>query len=340
MAELKLANLSKRFASQLVVNGLNLSIKQGEFVSILGPSGCGKTTVLRMLAGFEKPSAGSIQNGDAFLASQNLYVPPEKRRISMVFQSYALWPHKNVFDNVAYPVQLKKQSQRVVREATNRALSLVEMQNYGQRQVHELSGGQKQRVALARALVSEPEIILLDEPLANLDRHLRATMEDHFREFHKRTGATLIYVTHDQSEAMSLSERIAVLHQGHLQQWDTPENLYQKPNNQWVAEFIGQGSLVYVSNAPAQKELSSEQLQQGLCAKSDAATAVIIRPQQILIESGGIEYQVKRSIFRGSHYEVHLEHPQLGSLCAHSQSMIKPSKTCPIKLKSGWALSS
>lgn len=340
MAKLNLSNLSKYFAQQAAVQELDLTVQAGEAISLLGPSGCGKTTVLRMIAGLETPCQGSIKHGDDYLAKPAYSLAPEKRRIAMVFQAYALWPHLNVFDNIAYPLKLKKYSQNKIRQMVNSALDIVALKGYGERNIHALSGGEKQRVALARAWVSEAQIILLDEPLANLDRHLRGTMEQHFRDFHQRTHATLIYVTHDQSEAMALSDRIAVLHQGRLQQYDSPQNLYQKPHNRWCADFIGEGSIVHVhGNIAAHQMLSAATLQHNITMQSSHSTPVVIRPQHISIHSGGnLHYQVQACVFKGSHYALQLTHPEFGELLAHSPTPLSTGQKCALELLQGWSV--
>ncbi|MDO5679550.1 MAG: ABC transporter ATP-binding protein [Pelistega sp.] len=257
MAELILDAVTKRFAQTPVVNEVSLKIEPGTFVALLGPSGCGKTTVLRMIAGFERVDAGRILLDGQVLSSAQHYTPPEQRQMSMVFQSYALWPHMNVADNIGYALKLKKISGRAYEDQVNEALEAVNMQGLAKRMPSELSGGQRQRVALARCLVSAPKVVLLDEPLANLDQHLRASMEQTFREFHQRTGAIFIYVTHDQAEAMALADKIAVMHQGKIVQYDTPENLYRQPETEWTARFIGQGSILYSTTEPVRSEPAS-----------------------------------------------------------------------------------
>jgi iron(III) transport system ATP-binding protein len=214
VAELILERLNKVFGEQAVVRDLNLTIPEGAFTALLGPSGCGKTTTLRILAGLEHLSSGRLLLGDRLLADARVHMPPETRDMGMVFQSYALWPHMTVAENVGYPLKLRKVNGAARQKQVMEALDVVELGAYAGRSPQALSGGQRQRVALARCLVSEPEVVLLDEPLANLDRHLRATMEQTFREFHRRTGATFVYVTHDQAEAMALASHIAVMHQG------------------------------------------------------------------------------------------------------------------------------
>lgn len=241
MADVKISSVTKKFGNVYAVNKFDALIRDGEFVSILGPSGCGKTTILRMIAGFEKATEGEILIGDQVMskAGDGIFVPPEKRRIGMVFQSYAVWPHMNVFDNVAYPLKIAKVPAEKLKERTTRALALVHLEEYAARFPNQLSGGQQQRVALARALVAEPELLLLDEPLSNLDAKLRESMRFEIKELQKELGITVIYVTHDQAEAMAMSDRIIVMHKGVIQQIDAPTRIYENPVNPTVADFIG-----------------------------------------------------------------------------------------------------
>lgn len=224
MAKLILNRLSKSFGagSKPAVDDVSLTVRDGGFLALLGPSGCGKTTVLRMIAGFEQPTDGSVLLGERVLADAGSMVPSERRNMAMVFQSYALWPHMSVADNAGYPLKVRGISGEKYREKVRQALTAVRLESFADRRPAELSGGQRQRVALARCLVTEPDVVLLDEPLANLDRHLRQEMEETFREFHARSGATMIYVTHDQAEAMALATDVAVMSHGKLLQVAPP----------------------------------------------------------------------------------------------------------------------
>lgn len=305
MAELKLEKVSKRFGEQAVVQDLSLLIPEGAFTALLGPSGCGKTTTLRMIAGLEPLSQGRLFLGDRLLADDQHHTPAEDRHMSMVFQSYALWPHMTVAENVGYPLKLKKIKGDAWKKKVMAALEVVELEDYAQRRPQDLSGGQRQRVALARCLVSEPDVVLLDEPLANLDRHLRATMEQTFREFHRRTGATFVYVTHDQAEAMALASHIAVMHQGKLMHWGSPQDLYQHPSNAWVASFIGQGSILRLALSGGERHVTAQQLQQAWQQNQQVATKqVLIRPEHVRVDPHGISVQVQRCIYQGERYWV------------------------------------
>ena len=244
MAAVTLRQLSKRFGDIVAVQGVNLDVSDGELVAVLGPSGCGKTTLLRMIAGFERISAGEIAfNGETVSAADH-HVPPERRRVGIVFQSYALWPHMSVEANVGYPLRVAKVNGVEYRRRVDAALETVGLCGLENRRPADLSGGQRQRVALARCLVMEPSLVLLDEPLANLDVHLRAAMEDEFIAFHENTGATMVYITHDQAEAMALADRVAVMDEGRLVQVAEPRTLYERPATAMVADFIGQGVVV------------------------------------------------------------------------------------------------
>jgi iron(III) transport system ATP-binding protein len=241
VAEVTISKVTKKFGEVTAVDGFDALIKHGEFISILGPSGCGKTTMLRIIAGFEKATEGEVRLGDLLVSSsdEGTFVPPERRNIGMVFQSYAVWPHMNVFDNVSYPLKIKKCGKAEIEERTMRALDLVHLNEYAHRFPNQLSGGQQQRVALARALVGEPRLLLLDEPLSNLDAKLRETMRFEIKELQKKLDVTVIYVTHDQAEAMAMSDRIIVMHNGKIQQVDKPTKIYEDPVNATVADFIG-----------------------------------------------------------------------------------------------------
>ena len=239
MSTVTIKNVTKSFGSNVVLSEFNETFGDGEFVTLLGPSGCGKTTMLRIISGFEKPTAGEVYIGDQLVSGGNTFVPPEKRGIGMVFQSYAVWPHMNVFENVAYPLQIQKQPKEKIWEAVGKVLETVHLSQYAERLPNQLSGGQQQRVALARALVAEPRLLLLDEPLSNLDAKLRESMRFEIKEIQQRTGITVVYVTHDQTEAMAMSDRIFLINRSVVQQCGTPQDIYNRPANQFVADFLG-----------------------------------------------------------------------------------------------------
>jgi iron(III) transport system ATP-binding protein len=244
MAHISIRRLAKRFDAQNAVHGLDLDIEDREFVTLLGPSGCGKTTTLRLLAGLAAPDAGEIAIDGHVVSSPRHVVPPERRHMGMVFQSYALWPHMSVFENVAFGLTLQRASRSEVRKRVEHALAMVGLETLEKRTPGALSGGQQQRVALARSLVTEPSILLLDEPLSNLDAKLRERMRVELKELQRRTGITFVYVTHDQAEAMALSDRIAVMNGGLLQQYAAPRVLYERPANRFIADFMGAANLL------------------------------------------------------------------------------------------------
>src|ERR1700727_1753522 len=238
-SKLSLIGLGKKFGSVPAVTDVTLSLSPGEFVSLLGPSGCGKTTTLRMIAGFMKPTAGRIEVNGQVVSSPASVVAPERRGMSMIFQSYAIWPNMTVGQNVAFGLKLRKISSSEVSERVNRILDTVQLRHLKDRYPAELSGGQQQRVALARAIVIEPEVLLLDEPLSNLDANLREEMRSEIRRLHDAFRITTVYVTHDQSEAMVTSDRIVVMNHGRIEQVDDPVSLYNHPRTRFVAGFIG-----------------------------------------------------------------------------------------------------
>ncbi|MBQ9198220.1 MAG: ABC transporter ATP-binding protein [Clostridia bacterium] len=239
MATVTIKHVTKAFGDNVVLKEFNETFGDGEFITLLGPSGCGKTTMLRIIAGFEKPTDGELYIDDQLVSGGKTFIPPEKRSIGMVFQSYAVWPHMNVFDNVAYPLTIKKVPKAKIREDVERVLGIVHLSQYAQRFPNQLSGGQQQRVALARALVAAPKLLLLDEPLSNLDAKLRESMRFEIKEIQRQLGITVVYVTHDQTEAMAMSDRIFLINRGVVQQSGTPEEIYNHPANQFVADFLG-----------------------------------------------------------------------------------------------------
>jgi iron(III) transport system ATP-binding protein len=238
MAFIEIQSLFKRFKDVVAINHIQLEINKGEMLTLLGPSGCGKTTTLRCIAGLETPEEGDIVIDGKPLISQG-FVPPSKRGIGMVFQNYAVWPHMKVFNNIVYGLKIEKISRQKIRERAQQVLSLVGLQGLQDRYPAQLSGGQQQRVALARALVSNPKVLLLDEPLSNLDAKLREELRFEIKSLVKRMGITAVYVTHDQAEAMVISDRIAVMDSGNIVQIGTPQKIYKKPANKFVADFIG-----------------------------------------------------------------------------------------------------
>jgi iron(III) transport system ATP-binding protein len=245
-ARIEITNLTVRYGDVVAVDGVSLTVEQGEHVTLLGPSGCGKTTTLRAIAGLEEPSGGTIRIAGAtvYSAAEGRNVPAEKRGISMVFQSYAVWPHMSVFDNVAYGLRVRNQSRTDIAREVERALELVQMRDFATRSAALLSGGQQQRVALARAIAFSPTVLLFDEPLSNLDAKLRAEMRVELRDLQRRLGVTSVYVTHDQEEALAISDRVVVMHVGGIEQIGTPQDIYNRPKTRFVADFVGSANLI------------------------------------------------------------------------------------------------
>jgi iron(III) transport system ATP-binding protein len=246
MTRLSLSSVSKSFAAVHAVNSVDLEIAEGEFVALLGPSGCGKTTLLRLIAGLERPEQGTIAFDGEVVAGTGRFVDPEDRRLGMVFQSYALWPTMTVAENIGFGLRVRGRSRRERDIAVERAMQTVKLDGLGGRRPSQLSGGQRQRVALARCLALEPRLILLDEPLANLDAHLRSSVLEELRRIHREVGATFVLVTHDQSEAMQVADRVIVMNAGRIEQVGTPEALYATPATDMVARFIGESTVVPV----------------------------------------------------------------------------------------------
>jgi iron(III) transport system ATP-binding protein len=314
--------LTKRYGDVAAVERLSLEVEPRELVALLGPSGCGKTTTLRLVAGFLTPEAGEIWVGDRRLSAPGSVVPPERRRMAMIFQSYALWPHLTVARNVGYGLRFKPEMSRAEREARVREmLRVVQLEGYGSRYPGELSGGQQQRVAVARALVVEPEILLLDEPLSNLDANLREEMRFEIRRLHERFGITTLYVTHDQAEAMVISDRIAVLQRGRVVQAGTAEELFEQPRTRFVADFIGRTNIVdAVADGP--DAVSCRGLRLRVEPRADLKTgqrvAVSIRPHEITLHAGAAAPGAGLNVARGRvlqlaylgdavHYQVQVE---------------------------------
>jgi iron(III) transport system ATP-binding protein len=290
MASITIDNIIRTFENGFtILEGFTQTFEDGGFVTLLGPSGCGKTTLLRLIAGFDKPTQGEIRIGDQIVCSGRKFVPPEKRNVGMVFQSYAVWPHMTVFQNVAYPLKIKKMSKAVIREKVEKVLESVHLSQYSDRIPSQLSGGQQQRVALARALVAEPELLLLDEPLSNLDAKLRETMRFEIKELQRAYKITVVYVTHDQTEAMAMSDKVIVMNKGLVQQVGTPMEIYRRPANQFVAAFVGKVNFIRGEVKNGKIEMPSLNQSLPYDGPLKGKVVVTVRPENISIsqEPGG-----------------------------------------------------
>jgi multiple sugar transport system ATP-binding protein len=289
MTRIRLENISKTFGKTTVVHDLDLSIEDGEFFTIVGPSGCGKTTVLNMIAGLETPTGGSILFDDKPVNE----LPPKERDVAMVFQSYALYPHMSVYENIAFPLKMKKAGKEIIDTEVRRVASLLDLDELLARKPKELSGGQRQRVALGRAMVRKPKVFLMDEPLSNLDVRLRTGMRAEIKLLHQKLGITTVYVTHDQAEAMGLSERIAVLHEGTIQQVGAPLEVYQKPINLFVAGFIGSPPMNMIrgrvrSRNPLEIDCNGTVIKpRTTVAQKTDSIVVGIRPEDVTVVAAG-----------------------------------------------------
>ena len=303
-------NIVKSFNDSLVLKGINLSIHENEFVTLLGPSGCGKTTLLRILGGFISQNEGHVYFDDIEISN----VPPYKREINTVFQRYALFPHMNVFDNIAFGLRIKKQDKNTIEQKVKKMLKLVNLEGYEDRPVTLLSGGQQQRVAIARALVNEPMVLLLDEPLGALDLKLRKEMQIELKKIQQEVGITFIYVTHDQEEALTMSDTIVVMNAGEIQQIGTPTDIYNEPENRFVADFIGESNILEGIMLEDYKVKFDDQIFECIDYgfEDNLEVDIVLRPEDIdivPIEMGRIKGVIKSSLFKGVHFEVVVETP-------------------------------
>ncbi|HPT77971.1 MAG TPA: ABC transporter ATP-binding protein [Candidatus Atribacteria bacterium] len=305
---LRLVNISKAFDGTKALDNINLYIRRNEFVTLLGPSGCGKTTTLRIIGGFEE-----ADEGDLLFEGQRINVlPAYKRKVNTVFQRYALFPHMNVFENIAFGLKIKKMDKRVIEEKVNNMLRLVNLEGFSKRSVDSLSGGQQQRVAIARALVNEPEVLLLDEPLGALDLKLRKEMQLELKKIQKSLGITFIYVTHDQEEALTMSDTIVVMNNGRIQQIGTPQDIYNEPKNAFVADFIGESNIIDgTMNEDYKVTFLGRQFD---CVDKgfmpNEPVDVVVRPEDIKVRpqsEGMLVGKVISVTFKGVHYEMKIE---------------------------------
>ncbi|GAB5470703.1 MAG: ABC transporter ATP-binding protein [Rhodospirillales bacterium] len=309
---LSIRNVTKAYGSFKALDDVSLEVASGEFITLLGPSGSGKTTLLMVLAGFVRPESGSVRFGE----DEMVLTPPHKRGIGMVFQNYALFPHMDVFQNVTYPLRLRKVGKAEQRERAMKALDLVELGHLAGRRVDQLSGGQRQRVALARAIVFEPRILLMDEPLSALDKKLRETMQIEIRHLHERLGMTTVYVTHDQREALTMSDRVAVINHGRFEQIDAPERLYERPRRKFVADFIGESSFLPVESKDGAATLEGRSLILTPDMQiSDGRNWLVVRPEKLEVLTNGaaarddlnlITGRVKERVYQGESFLLYV----------------------------------
>lgn len=273
------SQITKAYGAFRALDRVDLHIKRGEFLTLLGPSGSGKTTLLMALAGFLRPDSGSIRFGE----DEMILVPPHKRDVGMVFQSYALFPHMDVAGNVGFPLRLRNVRQTEILDRVNAALDTVQLSGYGDRRINQLSGGQKQRVALARAIVFNPRILLMDEPLSALDKKLREHMQIELRRLHDKLGMTTVYVTHDQREALTMSDRIAVIEKGRLMQLDNPRAIYERPSNRFVADFIGESTFLELEETPSGFKFGGKLLDQISPPEGSGRAIIVLRPEKLAL---------------------------------------------------------
>ena len=326
-------NVQKTYdGEELVVKNLNLKIKSGEFLTMLGPSGSGKTTCLMMIAGFETPTHGKVMLGNVELNN----VPPHKRGIGMVFQNYALFPHMTVFENLAFPLEVRGMSGVDIEKKVKNALDMVELGQFSFRRPAQLSGGQQQRVALARALVFEPELVLMDEPLGALDKNLREQMQYEIKHIHENLGMTVVYVTHDQSEALTMSDRIAVFNDGVIQQLAAPADLYERPENAFVAEFIGEnnrllGKIKAIENDTCFVEVAGESISALNVQKEKVGSmcSLSLRPERVILNpkkddcANNFNAKIVELIYLGDHIRCRM------NVCANDAFIVKVPNTQP-----------
>ena len=317
-------NVSKQFDDETVLNKVSFTIEQGKFYTLLGPSGCGKTTILRILAGFSEASEGDIY----FDGKRINDIPANKRQVNTVFQDYALFPHMNVFDNVAFGLKIKKIPKKDIEKKVKSALRMVQLPGYENREITEMSGGQRQRVAIARAIINEPKVLLLDEPLSALDLKLRTDMQFELRELQQRLGITFIFVTHDQEEALAMSDEIFVLNKGRIVQSGTPVDIYDEPINHFVADFVGESNII--NGTMVQDNLVSFGGKEFECVdsgiRSNESVEVVLRPEDLTItvpEKGKIVVTIGTQLFRGVHYEIACYDDHQNEWTVHSTRMAK-----------------
>lgn len=338
---IEVQGLGKDYAGAAAIDDVSFSVADRELFVIVGESGCGKSTLLRLIAGLETPDRGQIRLHDKLVAGPSVMVPPEDRGTGFVFQSYALWPHMSVRDNVAFPLESTGMSRKAAGQAAEPHLATVSLQSLADRKPDALSGGQRQRVALARCLAGGAKTVLMDEPLANLDPHLRATMERELLAFHRSSGATTLYITHDQREAMALADRMAVMRAGRFLQVGTPQEIYARPVSETVARFIGHGSVVAAKVAGGMAMLS------GMPFPVDGGTVdgparILIRPEAIAVSEtatdDGLSGQVREAFYRGGFWEAELTLSGGDGLTISHTAPLRPGQQVFVRISKGWVL--
>ena len=323
---LKLRDINKFYDDKQILKSIDLDVERGEFLTLIGPSGCGKTTTLRIIAGFEKPDSGNV----IFEGKEISNIPPNDRNINTVFQNYALFPHLNVYDNVAFGLRIKKVKENEIKKKVNRALALVDLESYGPRDILRLSGGQKQRVAIARALVNEPEIILFDEPLGALDLKLRKRMQVELKNIQQEVGITFIYVTHDQEEALSMSDKIAVMNNGIIEQYGTPKHIYEEPVNAFVANFLGDSNIFKGKMVDRSKvNFLGHDYPCVDKVKAGKDVSVMLRPEYLyLTNDANLKGKVERSMFKGTYYDIRVSGDDFSISVHHPEDIALGTNVC------------
>ena len=332
---IELTNITKSFPDKVVLDDVSLSVKKGEFLTILGPSGCGKTTLLRLLAGFNTATSGEIRIDGEIMTD----VPPHLRPVNTVFQRYALFPNYNVYDNIAFGLKLQKVDKKEIEQRVKRALKMVGMTDYEHRDVQSLSGGQQQRVAIARAIVNRPQVLLLDEPLASLDLKMRKDMQMELKEMHRSLGITFVYVTHDQEEALTLSDTIVVMNEGKIQQIGTPTDIYNEPCNSFVADFIGESNILNATMVRDRlvrfMDKEFECIDEGF--GENTPVDVVIRPEDVYIirnaEAAMFHGVVRSCIFKGVHYEMFVDTPDGYEIQIQDYNCFEPGEEVGMMIK-------
>ncbi|GGK37120.1 ABC transporter ATP-binding protein [Salinarimonas ramus] len=348
MGGLELEGVTKAFGASRAVDDVSLRVEPGAFLALLGPSGCGKTTLLRLVAGLERPSAGRIAIAGRVVSDPGRFVEAEERGLGMVFQSYALWPHMSVAENVAFGLRVRKLPAEKRRRRVADALAMVGLDAFADRKPAQLSGGQRQRVALARCLALEPPLVLLDEPLANLDAHLRETMQREFRRLHRETGATFVVVTHDQAEAMALADTIAVMHEGRLQQVAPPQDLYAAPATEMVARFIGRGALLPVEileparQGRAPVRLAGRTLVVRSAAEAAGPGRLVLRSETLALSDApdGVPARVVDAVYRGGFHtlDIAIDGVEGALVQVASREALASGAPVGLAIEDAWAL--